>query len=355
LLVQIEAEDFRNLERLSCTFAGGSHLFLGRNGAGKTSLLEAVYLLATTRSFRTPRVSDGCRHGASSFRLAAEVDGDRRVRLELGWQSGERWRTVNGQRGSLAEHLAVLPVVCWSSGDVEILVGPPAGRRQLLDRGLVGLKSSVISVITRYRRVVEEKRQLLLRGGGELETWNRVLAEAAADLVRLRAAQVERLGTTLQQVLAESALGFPPVEMRYRCSPRCALEGADAIERKLASVSGRERRKQQLLLGPHRDEVAITWDGHDIRQVASAGERKALGLALLAAQGRILEAAGRSPLYLLDDADAELDGGRLESLWRVFGSCGQLFATSSRPQIWEAVAVDHQWRLEAGRLIGSDP
>lgn len=353
MLVRLEAEDFRNLERLSCDFDGGSHLFLGNNGAGKTSLLEAVYLLATTRSFRTPRVSDCCRHGAASFRLSAEVEDDRRVRLDLGWRGGERWRTVNDQRGSLAEHLAVLPVVCWSSGDFEILVGPPALRRQLLDRGLVGLKPAVISVISRYRRIVEEKRQLLLRGGGEIDTWNRLLAEAAADLIRLRSAHLERLRAALEQVLAAADLGFPQVAMRYRCSPRCGLEGADAIENKLASVSRRERRRQQLLIGPHRDDVAITWDGHEIRQVASAGERKALGLALLAAQGRVLEAAGRHPAYLLDDADAELDGGRLESLWRVFGGCGQLFATSSRPPIWETVDVDHRWRLEAGGLTAS--
>ncbi|MEE8526008.1 MAG: hypothetical protein V3T72_18885, partial [Thermoanaerobaculia bacterium] len=93
-------------------------------------------------------------------------------------------------------------------------------------------------------------------------------------------------------------------------------------------------------------------DGHEIRRVASAGERKALGLALLAAQGRILETAGRAPIYLLDDADSELDSGRLESLWRVFGCCDQLFVTSRRPPIWETVTVDHRWQLTAGRVIG---
>lgn len=354
MLVQIEAEDFRNLERLRCAFGSGAHLFLGRNGAGKTSLLEAVYVVATSRSFRTPRISECCRHGSTSFGLKAEVDGDQRVRLELGWRAGERWRTVNGQRVSLAEHLAVLPVVCWTSGDLEILVGPPACRRRMLDRGAVSLKPAVISVITRYRRVVQEKRQLLLRGGGELETWNRLLAEVAAELIRLRAAQVDRLEEALRQVLETAELGFPEVGLEYRCSPRSGIEGVDAIEKELQSVSGRERRMRQPLIGPHRDDMAIRWDGHEIRQVASAGERKALGLALLAAQGRILEAAGRAPIYLLDDADAELDSGRLESLWRVFGDCQQLFVTSSRPAIWETVAVDRRWQLTAGRVAAAD-
>ncbi len=350
MLVGLEAEDFRNLAPLRCSFGTGSHLFLGRNGAGKTSLLEAVYVVATTRSFRTARISDCCRHNATSFRLRAEVESERRVRLDLGWKAGERWRTVNDQKVSLAEHLAVLPVVCWTSGDVDILVGPPALRRQLLDRGIVSLRPSVISVITRYRRVVEEKRQLLLHGGGELDTWNSLLASAAAELIRLRAAQVERLSSALDQVLNDAALGFPKVELKYRCSPRCGVDGAEAIAAELESVSDRERRQRQLLIGPHRDDVAVTWDGHEIRRVASAGERKALGLALLAAQGRVLEDAGRDPIYLLDDADAELDGGRLESLWRVFGRCRQVFATSSRPAIWDQIDIGRRWSLAGGTL-----
>ncbi len=349
VLVQLEAEGFRNLESLNRDFEPGAHLFLGDNGAGKTSLLEAVYLLATTRSFRTPRIADCCRHGGERFRLGGEVLSDRRTRLDLGWEAGSR-RTVNGQQATLAEHLAVLPVACWTSADAEILVGPPAERRQLLDRGVVSGRPAAIAAISRYRRALGQKRQLLLQGGGELSTWNRVLAEAAAELIALRSAYAEKLGGALAEVLEESRLGFPPIELRYRASPRSAQGGADAIEEELAAVEGRERRLQQALLGPHRDDLVIRWDGHQIRRVASAGERKALGLALLAAQGQILETAERSPIYLLDDADTELDRRRLESLWRVFGGCGQLFLTSNRPAVWEEVEIAHRWRLRDGRV-----
>ncbi len=351
MLVQLEAEGFRNLESLLRGFEPGAHLFLGDNGAGKTSLLEAVYLLATTRSFRTPRIADCGRHGGDRFRLGGEVESDRRTRLDLGWEAGSRRRTVNGQQTSLAEHLAVLPIACWTSADAEILVGPPAERRQLLDRGVVSRRPVAIAAISRYRRALGQKRQLLLRGGGELAPWNRVLAESAAELIARRAAYAERLAAALAAVLEECRLGFPPIELRYRASPRSGQGGADAVEEALAAVAGRERRLQQPLVGPHRDDLVIRWDGHEIRRVASAGERKALGLALLAAQGRILEAAERSPIYLLDDADTELDRRRLESLWRVFGGCGQLFLTSNRPAVWEAVEIAHRWRLRDGRVV----
>lgn len=355
MLVQLAADGFRNLAPLSRTFGPGSHLFLGPNGAGKTSLLEAIYLLATTRSFRTSQVSDCCSHQASAFKLGAEVDTDRRVRLDVGWQDGQRWRAVNGDRTSLAEHLAVLPVVSWSFADVEILGGPPKVRRQFLDRGIVGRRPAAIALITRYRRAAQEKRQLLLHGGQELATWNRVLAAAAADLIRLRAGYAEELSQTLSKVLAGAELGFPAIEVRYRSSPRCGREGAEAIEDELAAIGRRELAARQLLLGPHRDELVILWDGHPVRRVVSAGERKALGLALLAAQGRVLEGAGRVPIYLLDDADAELDRGRLEALWRIFAAHRQVFATSSRPQVWEGIEIDHRWRIEAGRIVQEAP
>ncbi len=117
------------------------------------------------------------------------------------------------------------------------------------------------------------------------------------------------------------------------------------------AASKRERLLQQPILGPHRDDLSIRWDGYELRRVASAGERKALGLALLAAHGRILADVGRDPVYLLDDADTELDQDRLTALWGMFSSAGQLFATSNRPEVWKRIRVDHPWRCEAGSLL----
>ena len=181
-----------------------------------------------------------------------------------------------------------------------------------------------------------------------------MLAPAAAELIALRAAYAEGLARALTEVLDRSGLGFPPIELRYRPSPPAGLAGAAAIAEELAAVHRRERRMQQPLVGPQRDDLEVRWDGREVRRVASAGERKALGLALLAAQGRILEEMDRVPIYLLDDADTELDRRRLESLWRVFGACGQLFLTSNRPAVWESVSIAHRWRLSDGRIAAAE-
>ncbi len=350
MLVCLEARRFRNLASLKQSFAPGSHLVLGANGVGKTSLLEAVYLLATTRSFRTPRIADCCRHGASHYQLVGEVDTDRRARLEFDWRDGQRLRAVNGQRTGLAEHLAVLPIVCWTGADSEILVGPPMARRRFLDRGVLGLKPRAIEIFSRYRQALHEKRQLLQRGGGELETWNQVLAIAASELVVMRSAYAERLRKALITILDECRLGLGTIEVRYRCSLRSGLKGPEAITEELMAAANRERDLRQPILGPHRDDLSIRWDGHELRRVASAGERKALGLAVLAAHGRVIAEGGRDPVYLLDDADTELDQDRLTALWRVFTATRQLFATSNRPGVWDRARIDHRWRCQDGRL-----
>ncbi len=360
MLSRLEVRAFRNLEAAEQELAPGGHLILGANGAGKTSLLEAIYLLATTRSFRTSRIADCCRHGESRFHLGGEVETDRRVRLDFDWNSGQRERLVNGGRTSLAEHLSALPVVSWTAGDAEVLTGAPATRRRFLDRGALGLRPAAIEVISRYRRALGEKRQLLQRGGGELDAWNEVLARAAAELVALRARYVDEFRVALDSVLEACRLGLSGViEIAYRPSLASGLDGAEAIVAELAAARGREERLQQALLGPHRDDLVILWDDHEFRRVASAGERKALGLAVVAAHGKVITDAGREPVYLLDDADTELDRDRLRSLWTAFGTARQIFVTSNRPQVWDDVGLDRRWHCGGGKLrpeaAGADP
>ena len=351
-LVELEAKGFRNLGPLHLRLGAGAHLVLGANGAGKTSLLEAIYLATTTRSFRTSQVSDCRRHGEASFWLAAEVEGVARSRLEVVWDGGRLQRRVNGQRTPLAQHLDVLPTVCWTTRDVEFLIGPPEERRRFIDRGVVASRPTLLADYTRYRRALEAKRRLLTEGKGadEIAVWNQLLADSAAVLIQHRARYVERLRSALADTLEACRLEFPGIEIEYRPSPRNGVEGRDALLETLAESLERERKLERPLHGPHRDELVIRWDDHPIRRVASAGERKALGLVCFAAQGRLLAEDGRAPLYLLDDADSELDRERLGALWRVFGQAHQVLATSNRREIWEGLEIAHRWRCEAGEL-----
>lgn len=350
MLTQLTAKDFRNLAPLAWRPAEGSHLLLGGNGAGKTSLLEAVYVLATTRSLRTAQLADCIRHGAELFHLEGEVENDRRTHLEVGFGGAWRLRTVNGGNVALAEHLAVLPIVAWVTGDAEMLSGAPRLRRRFLDRGVVGTRPAALEVLGRYRRGLKQKRELLASGGPGLEAWNGVLAAAAAELIARRQTYVEALRLRLAEVIADSGLPLPSIGLRYRPSPASGLEGVEAIAQSFERIADRERQRQLPLLGPHRDDLEIAWGEREFHRVASAGERKALSLLLLAAHGRVLEAAGRSPVYLLDDADAELAPQTLAAVWRVFAGARQLFASSNRPQVWLTLPITSLWQVTDGQL-----
>ena len=364
MLVTLEAESFRNLAPLAWAPGPGRHLLLGGNGAGKTSLLEAAYAVATTRSFRTAQLAECVRHGAPGFRLAAEVETRARSALAVAYGVDPAagppagiTRTVNGHRVPLAEHLAVQPVVAWASADAGVVSGAPAERRRFLDRGVVSLRPGALGPLRRYREALTEKRDLLARrqsgptpGPRTLEAWNRVLAAAAAEVARLRAAYAAELERELAGVLAETELALPEVALAYRPSPAAALDGEEALAERLARAAPAETRRGLPLLGPHRDELELRWGGHPAAGVTSAGERKLLSLALTAAHGRVLARAGHEPLHLLDDLDAELAADTLAALWRVLAGVAQLVASSNRPGVWEALPVDRRWQLREGRI-----
>jgi DNA replication and repair protein RecF len=362
LLANIEVRGFRNLSPQSWAPGGGHHLLLGTNGAGKTSLLEAVYMLATTRSFRTSQLADCCQRDATAFSLHGVVTGVRRTELALRWHRGSgsaRERLVDGNTSSLAEHLEVLPILAWTAADSELLTGPPAIRRRLLDRGIVARKPAAISVLARYRRALAAKKKLLLNGvsprSAELATWNELLASESVALTQARADYADQLTEALHRVLGACEIDLPPLELAYRPSLTKALESVEAASHQLAEVALRECAAQRALIGPHRDDLRVSWQGRIVRRMASAGERKALGLLLLAAQIKVLTDTGRAPVVLVDDADAELDHLRLRGVWEAFTNVKQLFASSNRPEVWREIRFDHQWLADAGAVIAQAP
>ncbi|HEX4956288.1 MAG TPA: DNA replication and repair protein RecF [Thermoanaerobaculia bacterium] len=350
MLRSLAAQSFRNLADGEHALEPGATLLLGGNGAGKTSILEAIYLLATTRSFRTSQLTDCCRHGAGTFHLVAEVETDLRSRLEIHFGEAGRERLINGRSGTLAEHLTVLPVVAWTAADVEALTGPPRLRRRLLDRGVLGLRPSAVEGFARFRQALAEKRALLLSGGAGLEAWNQILAREAAEIARQRADYQRQLGEAFQALLSGLALRLPAIELTYRPSPATALQGEAALLAAFEQAAGEERRRAAPLVGPQRDELAIVFRGTEVKRAASAGERKAIALLLAAAHGRVLAAAGRLPVYLLDDLDTELSRALLAEIWPAFGDAGQLLVTSNRPEVWQGLTVARRWSVESGSI-----
>jgi len=375
VVTEIAARGFRNLASTRWSLDRGGQLVLGPNGAGKTSLLEAVYVLATTRSFRTHRLALCVEHAVERFDLVGEVVGESRTRLEVGWgaassrptdsltptdkprsrATGTLRRTLNGSSVSTAEYLSVLPVVAWSSKAGDVVSGPPEARRRFLDQGLVAQRPRLFETLSRYRQALAQKRTLLREGrASELETWNGVLAPLMVEIGRERARHAAELGEATRELVERSTdeLGGRDIQLGLRYRPSLRFDGEPTEDEVFARLEGKRREeveRRSPLLGPHRDDLEIDWRGYPAAAVTSAGERKLLGLSLYAARGRLLEASGRKPVYLLDDLDTELDEDRLRLVWGLFSSSSQRLVTSNRPDVWSRIGIDRIWTLEAGR------
>lgn len=387
MIRRLSVRGFRNLHRLETEIESGATLLVGATGAGKTSLLEAVYLLATSKSFRTRRMADclavppsdrsdlasstaqpagggACLSQETSadagtcFVLDGEIESGRRVQLGMGWSArGGLWRRVNGETASAAAYLEVLPAVAWSSAEGETLVGPPALRRRFLDRGVVATRPASIEVLSNYRRALEHKRRWLLTSGRSagprdesLAAWNEILAENGAEIVQRRDQYVDRLAVEVERASERSELGWPPILLNYRPSGGEAAHQASTLVERLANEEARERESQRPLVGPHLDRLEILWRGQPVRHLASAGERKAIGLLLLAGHTEVVRQAGREPILLLDDLDTELDLRSLAAISRALAGAGQRIISSNRPAAFEGTVVDRQWKIADGRI-----
>lgn len=354
MIAELQASGFRNLADSPLLPGPGRHLVLGPNGAGKTSLIEAMYVVATTRSFRTADLARCRRHGARDFRIEARVEAARIGRLQVALGEHGLERRVDGSRTTLSEHLGVLPVVSFSEADREVLAGAPAARRRFLDRGMVAERPALIETLSRYRQALAAKRAVLMRGGSDLAAWDALLAHEGARLVAARRRHLERVRRELEQLL-EVADMEATVDLSYRPNPVGLAEAEDAeLEEKilghLESIRQRELEQQRTLAGAHRDRVVISWQGADVAGAASAGERKLCGWMLTLARARVIARGGRMPLVLFDDADAELDPSRLALAWSLVAEGLDLFATSSRPEVWEGLERERTWMLRGGRV-----
>ncbi len=370
----IRSLECRNLRALDDTYwelDDGAHLLLGGTGEGKTSLLEAIYLATTTRSFKTSRLSDCVKRtidpeasndpaalaSTDGFFTGVEAENAARARLEVAWSGAEgASRRLNGDRSTLEEHLSQQPILAFSVADIEVLVGAPDLRRRLVDRISVALHPASLSILTRYRRTLDHKRALLAQrtgpNRGALRSFNELLADASAALIARRRLSIDALRTALLAVNAEFPKTRFSVDVAYRSSPDFGDEEPDAagVLNKLEQSLTHELRTRRPQAGPHRDRINVLFNGRPVAETASAGELKAIGLLLLAAQARLLQQAKRACVLLVDDVDTEMDQATLEAVWPLLNTGPQTLFSSNREAVFEGLNVGCVWDVHQGAV-----
>lgn len=333
-VTRLRVGDLRRLEQVEIEPAPGLNLLLGDNGAGKTSVLEALHLMAYGRSFRG-RVRDGLiRTGAEALEIYVEwsQDGTRRERRAGLRHSGGSWQgRLDGQAVTqLGDLCAALQVVTFEPGSHALVGGSGDPRRRFMDWGLFHVEQAFLPLWRRYARALRQRNALLKQGApsDQLEVWDLELVTAGEGLTDFREAYLH----SLQDVLAKTAAQIAPMlghaGMQFLPGwKRESMPLADA----LLLARDRDRMLGHTSIGPHRADWRVEFTAMPHGEALSRGQAKLAALSCLLAQAQHLAGQlGEWPVVALDDMASELDAGHRGRVLATLADSGaQVFVTGT--------------------------
>jgi DNA replication and repair protein RecF len=384
ILSHLSLLDFRNYRAAEVGFVPGSNVVVGRNGQGKTNLVEAVGYLATLGSHRVSSDQSLIRHGADAAIVRARLEHEgREVTAELQLNRvGANRAQLNRSPVRPREIARYLTTVLFAPEDLAIVRGEPGGRRRFLDELLIQRTPRLAGVIADYERVLRQRNTLLktARSSGAvekslstLEVWDERMIALGTEIVLARHRLVRALEPELVAAYEGIAGAGHPVRLGESLSALGADAEADAGSSPFAEDPDPEevreayartiadRRRAELdrgvsLVGPHRDDLVLELNGLPARSTASHGESWSYALALRLAAAEVLrrESNGGDPIVVLDDVFAELDERRRQRLATAIEGYEQVLITAAVEGDVPPALLGHRVRIEAGAVVEHD-
>jgi len=341
---------FRNLVDVEVELGARFNVLSGDNGQGKTNVLEALYILATSRSFRTSRLADLVTAGqrtASVRGVVLEADDVRQQSIGMG--RGVRVARVDGKRPStLAAYAILTPTVAFHGRAMDLASGGGRERRKLLDRLALFESPGCLADAEAYMKALRARQRVLeSRGTGapDLEDWEALMARHGSAVSLAREAVSARLGPEARRAFARIGPSAASLAVEYR---RGSPESIDEFRAQLARNRSTDRARRSSSIGPQRDDLIFLLSGLPVRETASQGQQRALVLSLELAEIAIVGASrGVQPILLMDDVSSELDLRTTDALFGALQSArGQVLLTTTRRDLIDASAC---WGLEDRR------
>lgn len=386
LIRRLRLRHFRTYASLDLPLSAGPTLLYGANGAGKTNILEAIFCLATTKSFRTRTDReligwDGNEEGVPRYaRLEADVEatsGPMRIDMAIA-ESGPRPGAdpmvrkqfkLNGRPVRAGDVVGSLKAVLFSPDDVAIVTGSPSARRRFMDLTLCQVDHRYLRLLQEYGRVLAQRNALLqrLRGRPEpatvLEFWDDKLVATGTEIIAARKAMLGILGAFAREAYADLAGVQEDLSIVYRPSLEEVAAEPDVetpaiFRRRLGQLQSKEIYQGMTLCGPHRDDLEFLVNGVNVQDFGSRGQQRTTALALrLAELHYMVNRTGETPVLLLDEATAELDDQRRALLLHLIETHPQVLVTtahlSSFPQEFQDRAT--LLRVENGQIDVQHP
>lgn len=354
-LERLRIQDLRCLHAVELELAPGINVFTGANGAGKTSVLEAVFLLSHARSFRSGAREAILGRGAAQLSVFAELrlGGGRLLRLGLG-REGSRWEArLEGVGVSLGELIAACAVTCFEPGSHALIAGAAEERRRFLDWGVFHVEHAFLESWRRYQRALKQRNSLLRAGTPpdslQYAPWETELAALADWIDGQRHAYLERLRPSLHACVAGLLPELGEPELRYR---RGWAEN-QALSGQLEAQRGRDLARGHTSLGAHRADWSLAFEHAPQREHLSRGQEKLAALGCMLAQARLYaEQHGDWPIICLDDLASELDEAHQAAVIAQLAESGAQVLVTGTALPGALAGLPHRlFHVEQGRVI----
>jgi len=363
-LTSLEITNLRNLGSVALRPGPRFTVIHGDNAQGKTNLLEAIYLVAFLRSYRTRRLRELIAWGQQEARVAATVEeGGIESCAILRLKGGERVVEVDGKRvRSPVSYVGLLRTVLFGPDDLDLTKGGPDARRRYLDRILFLSDPGYWALLRGYSDALRSRNRLLQESTTDdrvLASFEAPLAEHAVGILARRRRLVERLQGSVGEILGRVARWHDAgLGLRYKSSVPEEAWTREGYRELMVRARLRDARRGFTSVGPHTDDLDLTLGrARPFRAYASQGQHRLLAITLKIAEMEILKRlTGSDPVLLLDDVSSELDRGHYE-LFKAYlaGTAGQVFVTTTDREVLPPGPDIHYYRVQAGRVEAEAP
>ncbi|WP_442602511.1 DNA replication/repair protein RecF [Paenibacillus sp. KN14-4R] len=342
-LKTLSVKNFRNYEELTLTMDRNVNIFLGPNAQGKTNLLEAIYVLALTKSHRTFQDKELIGWHKDTAQITGEIDKKYGTcTLDLSFTvKGKKAKINSLEQKKLSLFVGGLNVVMFAPEDLEIVKGSPGVRRRFLDMEIGQVYPSYLYDLSQYQKTLQQRNNLLKSSSPHavniamLEVWDEQLAQYGVKIMKKRQNFINKLQEWAKQIHSGITNGAEVLRVEYTPSFSFAEDAQEAVllEQfmvKLTKIRDQELRRGATLLGPHRDDMRFYINDKEVHTYGSQGQQRTTALSLKLAEIELIhEEVGEYPLLLLDDVLSELDEFRQTQLIRTFQNKVQTFITTT--------------------------
>lgn len=333
-LLQLVLRDFRNYESLDLKIGSDITVFVGENAQGKTSILEAIYLLSTGRSHRVAEEQVCIRHHHEFAQAKAWAETDHEFQLKAVIHSkGKTLFYQNQPLKKSSEFIGKMNAIIFSPSDLELFDASPKARRRLVDVELGKINPFYMELLSRYLKILKERNAYLKEKSGDdayLEVLTSQMIELQVELIQLKNTFIERLDAKFGVLYQRLSLSTQELELGYS-GP---VEGFVDLKNKLSEKYQRSLERDKVFklthVGVHRDDLTFKLEGQMVQEVASQGQKRLVVIALKCALLEVVqEMTGQRPILLLDDVFSELDAKRRSALYEVLHQNTQTLITTT--------------------------